>query len=459
MISTNLADNINFIEETLPIGISYDIMTRDLFFGQTKVFWIGLNGLSNTEMLQRIFSDLQTDSNSTIDDINKYVNSHIGYVQTTFCSEMAKAISSILTGCSVLFIDGFSTAIILDTRAYPLRGIEEPSTEKVLKGAQECFIESILSNSSLIRRRIKNPNLTFEIFNVGTESKTDVAIAYTDYNASADLINYLRNKLTTLDVTTLTLGTRSLEELLIKKHWYTPMPSIFTTERPDVACSYITEGHIAILVDNSPSVIILPCTIFQFTQAPADYYKSLTMGNYVRFIRFICVLLGLFTLPVYMIFQNDISALRMFVYAIAIEFALDLFKYSTSHAPNAYSGSLSLIGGLILSDSAIKLNWTSPEIIFYGALTMLATLALSHIDYSEAIRLYRLLLVLCTGFAGIAGFIIGLILILFSIIKTPTLPGRSYFWPLYPFDWTSLKHLLFRFPTYVAQPIHKKKSH
>ena len=459
MISANLTENINVIEETLPVGVSYDIMTRNLYFGQTKVYWIGLNGLSNTEILQRIFSDLQLDSDATIDDINKYVNTNIGYVQTTFCNEMNKAISSILTGCSVLFIDGFSTAIILDTRAYPLRSIDEPPTEKVLRGAQECFIESILSNSSLIRRRIKNPKLTFEIFTVGTESKTDVAIAYTDYNASADLINLIRTKLSSLDVTTLTLGTRSLEELLIKKHWYTPMPSIFTTERPDVACSYITEGHVAILVDNSPSVIILPCTIFQFTQAPADYYKSLTMGNYVRFIRFICVLLGLFTLPVYMIFQNDISALRMFVYALAIEFALDLFKYSTAHAPNAYSGSLSLIGGLILSDSAIKLNWTSPEIIFYGALTMLATLALSHIDFSEAIRLYRLLLVVCTGFFGVAGFIVGLLLIFLSIIKTPTLPGRSYFWPLYPFDWTSLKHLLFRCPTYTVQPIHMKKSH
>ncbi len=459
MISTNLEENINIIETTLPIGLSFDIMTRNLYFGKTKVYWFGINGLSNTEILQRIFSDVQSESEGTIDDINRYVNSHIGYVQTTFCEDMNKVISSVLSGCSALFIDGFATAIILDTRAYPLRSIDEPATEKVLRGAKECFIESILSNTSLIRRRIKNPKLTFEIFNVGTDSKTDVAIAYTDYNASADLINFLRNKLSNMDVSTLTLGTKSLEELLIKRHWYAPMPSILTTERPDVACSYITEGHVAIIVDNSPSVIIVPCTIFQFTQAPADYYKSLAMGNYVRFIRFICVLLGLLTLPIYMVLQNDISVIRMFVYALAIEFALDLFKYSTAHAPNEYSGSLSLIGGLILSDSAIKLNWTSPEIIFYGAVTMLATMALSHIEFAEAIRLYRLLLVLCTGFCGITGFIVGLILVIISIIKTPTLAGRSYFWPLYPFKWDALKRLLFRFPTAKAQPIHKQKSH
>lgn len=458
MISTNLEENINFIEETLPIGLSFDIITRELYFGKSKVYWLGLNGLSNTEILQRIFSDLQSDSEGHIDDINNYVASHIGYVQTTFCKEMNKAIEGVLTGCSALFIDGFDTAVILDTRSYPLRSIDEPATEKVLRGAKECFIESIVSNSSLIRRRIKNPKLTFEIFSVGTESKTDVAIAYTDYNTSADLINFLRNKLTNIDVTTLTLGTKSLEELLIKRHWYTPMPSILTTERPDVACSYIAEGHIAIIVDNSPSVIILPCTIFQFTQAPTDYYKSLAMGNYVRFIRFICVLLGLLTLPIYMVFQNDISVIRMFVYTLAIEFSLDLFKYSTAHAPSEYSGSLSLIGGLILSDSAIKLNWTSPEIIFYGAVTMLATMALSHIEFAEAIRLYRLLLVLCTGLFGTVGFIAGLLLIAFSIIKTPTLPGRSYFWPLYPFNKEALKRLLIRFQATKAQPIQNQKS-
>lgn len=459
MISTNLEENINIIETILPVGVSYDIMTRNLFFGTTKVYWLGINGLSNTELLQRIFSDLQSDSEYVINDISKFANSHIGYVQTTFCKEMNNVISNVLTGCSAILIDGFDTAIILDTRKYPSRSIDEPATEKVLRGAKECFIESIVSNSSLIRRRIKNPNLTFEIFSVGTESKTDVAIAYTDYNASADLINFIRNKLTNMDATTLTVGTKSLEELLVKRHWYTPMPSILATERPDVACSYITEGHIAIIVDNSPSVIILPCTIFQFTQAPADYYKSITMGNYVRFIRFICILLGLFTLPIYMVLQNDISAIRMFVYALAIEFSLDLFKYSTAHAPNEYSGSLSLIGGLILSDSAIKLNWTSPEIIFYGAVTMLATMALSHIEFAEAIRLFRLVLVICTGIGGAIGFAVGLLLIIFSIIKTPTLPGRSYFWPLFPFNFNALKKLLLRFPTTDAQPIKKQKYH
>lgn len=458
MISNKLDDNITIIEETLPINTSYDFMTRTLYFGENKVYCIGLNGLSNAELLQRIFSDLQSDPHSIINNLHQYVNSHIGYVQTSICKKMDEAISNILSGCSVLFVDSFDLAIIIDTREYPSRNIQEPTTEKVLRGAKECFIESIVTNTALIRRRIKKPQLTFEMFTIGTESMTNVAIAYTDYQSSADLINELRYKFSSIDATTLTLGSKSLEELLIKRHWYTPMPSAFTTERPDVACSYIAEGHVAIIVDNSPSVIILPCTIFQFTQAPADYYKSLTMGNYVRFIRFICILLGLFTLPVFMILQNSISSIRMFVYALAIEFTLDLFKYSSAHAPNEYSSSLSLIGGLILSDSAIKLNWTSPEIIFYGALTMLATMALSHIEFAEAIRLYRLLLVLFTGIGGIYGFVIGFILLIFSIIKTPTFAGRSYFWPIYPLDWLALKHLIFRFSTSKAQPIHKKKS-
>ena len=270
------------------------------------------------------------------------------------------------------------------------------------------------------------------------------------------------------------MGAKSLEELLVKKRWCNPLPCFHMTERPDVACSYLTEGHILLMVDTSPTVIILPCTIFQFTQSPEDYYKSPSVGNYIRIIRFACLLVSLLLMPVFLLLgmyadvlpdsfnvltADPIGPIKLFVYVVFIELGLDLFKYSSSHATSGFSQSLSIVGGLVISDIAINLQWASTEVIFYGAATMLATLSLANIEFAEGIRLYRIFLVLCTGFFKLPGFIIGLSLIILSIITTPTFANKSYFWPLYPFNWKALRTLLFRYPTSKAQPttIYKQK--
>lgn len=458
-ISNSLEQNKKYLSETLPLEQSFDIVQRDFYLGQTPAYWIGLNGLCDNEILQHIISDLQNylfSKDDIIKHLETYMESRIAYVQAELCDSWQTALKNLLSGPCLLFVDGFDKCIILDTRSYTLRTTEEPDTEKVTRGARDGFIESLVSNTSLIRRRIRDTGLTFEKHIVGNQSQTDVAVGYLSQLAPPDIIQKVRDVLSNMDVSTLTMGTKSLEEMLVKKKWYHPLPCILTTERPDVACSYLSEGHVLIVVDNSPSVIILPCTIFQFTQAPEDYYKSIGVGNYIRFIRFVCIFISLLTMPVFMLLYSGLSWSRLVVYILLIELSLDLFKYSSAHAPSGFSGSLSIIGGLILSDSAIQLNWTSPEVIFYGAATMLASLSIAHIEFAEGIRLYRLFLILITGCFGILGFVIGLLLIMLSVIFTPTFAGRSYFWPLYPFNKNALKKLLFRYPTSKAQPINSK---
>lgn len=452
-VFNNIQDNIKKLNDDLPIGKSYDFMTRSLLLGDTSAYWVGINGLCQNDVLLRIFSDLQNISfsdNLTVENIRDYLASKIGYVQASLENDYDKIIKNILSGPSALFLDGFNYCIILDVRTYPNRSIEEPDTEKVTRGSRDGFIESVNSNTALIRRRIRDTALTFEMVSIGSESKTDIAIGYLRGTASIDIIEEIYRKLENIDLSTLTMGSKSLEELLVKKHWYNFMPSIFSTERPDVACSYLAEGHVVLVVDTSPSVLILPCTIFQFTQAPEDYYKSLGVGNYIRLVRFACIFISLFTLPIFLI-QNHSP--KLFLYVLLIELALDLFKYLSAHAPSGFAGSLSIIGGLILSDAAISLNWTTPEVIFYGAATMLATLSLASIEFGEGLRLYRLFLVICTGLFGIVGLSCGIILTLISIATTPTFAKRSYFWPLFPFNKKALKKLIFRYPTSKAQPI------
>lgn len=469
-LSTSLETNIKEAYRLFPIGKSFDLITRSLRLGETKAWFLAVNGMCRTEVLQEIFSDLQNPlfaAGNSIEDLSDYMAARIGYAQTELTDDWEQISSAILSGPSVLFIDGFSSAIILDTRSYPARSISEPDTERVTLGSRDGFVETMLFNANLIRRRIRNPRLTFSVQSIGTDSRTDVAVTYIDGYIDPALLQELLHTLNSLDVTALTMGSKSLEELLVPQKWYHPLPSIQQTERPDVACSYLLEGNILLIVDNSPSVLILPSTIFQFTQSPEDYYKSPLVGSYSRLLRFFCCFISLLLLPVFLLigcYYPDIadslslfpveytSPNRLFVYVLFAELALDLFQYSASHSPDSYSGSLSIVGGLILSDVAIDLHWVSLEVMFYAAATMLSALALSSAAFAEGIRCYRLFLLVLTGCFGFWGFFSGCLLILISILTTPSFAGKSFFWPLYPFHPKALLTLLCRRPTHKAQP-------
>lgn len=469
-LSTQLSENIAYLKTVFPVGTSFDLVTRNLFLGETKAYWIGINGFCKTEILQQIFSDLQDPlfmKNSRVEDIAKYLNAKIGYAQAELSSDWNEITDNLLSGPSVLFIDGFAQAILLDVRTYPTRGVAEPDTERVTRGARDGFVETMLFNTNLIRRRIRTPSLTFEIRKVGTDSRTDVAISYVSGLADEKLLTKIKETLENLSVTSLTMGSKSLEELLIKKSWFHPLPSVQVTERPDVACSYLMEGHILLIVDNSPSVLILPCTIFQFTQSPEDYYKSPLVGSYFRFVRFGCILVSLLLMPLFLLIgayypeisqsldllsTAELTSQALIFYVLAVEFILDLFKYSASLNSSRFSGSLSIVGGLIIGDIAVSLNWASTEVLFYAAITLLTSLSLSSIEFSDALRIYRLFLIALTAFLGLWGFLAGLILVILSALTTPTFGGMGYFWPLFPFHWQALKTLLLRYPTTKAQP-------
>lgn len=464
-IANELSKNIVELQKIFPIETSYDLITRTLYLGETKAFWLGINGFCKNDLLQRIFSDLQNSSytrDSHINDLNLFVASKIGYIQTELTTSWDAIIKNVLSGTSVLFIDGFDSAIILDTRSYPVRSIEEPDTEKVTQGSRDGFVETIVFNTALLRRRIRNPKLSFEVKTVGSDTKTDVVIGYIGGMADPKLVNAIRQKLDGLDVPSLTMGAKSLEELIVKKRWFNPLPQIRYTERPDVASSYLLEGYVVVIVDNSPSVLVFPCTLFQFTQNPEDYYQNPSIGNYLRFLRFLCILISLFLMPVFLLLgiysdmlpkqiqvitTEQTNPVSLFIYVIIIELGLDIFKYSSSNAASGLSNSLGLIGGLIIGDVAIQLKWATLEVIFYGAVTVLATLSISSQEFGGAVRLYRLVLIFLTGFFHLSGFIIGVILILISIGTTPSFAGKSYLWPLIPWDWKALKTLLFRYPT------------
>lgn len=476
-LTKSLQENKERVQQIFPTETSYDLIHRDLYLGQTKAYWLGVNGFCKNDLLQRIFSDLQDcgyTSDPVIEDLNLFVASKIGYIQTELTNDWDVITKNVLSGPSVLFIEGFDFAVILDTRSYPTRSIDEPDTERVTRGSKDGFVETIVFNTALIRRRIRNPKLCFEVSAIGSDTKTDVVIGYLEGLADPNLVKAIREKLQSLSVPSLTMGAKSLEELIVKKRWFNLMPQIRYTERPDVASSYLLEGYVVVIVDNTPSVLIFPCTLFQFSQNPEDYYQNPSVGNYLRFVRFGCIFLSLFLFPVFLLLgiyqealpswlqvitSEEVTRLQLFIYVLVVELGLDIFKNSSVNAASGLSNSLGLVGGLIIGDIAVTLHWATPEVIFYGAVTMLATLSISSQEFGNALRLYRLFLILLTGWFALGGFLLGLFLILLSIATTPSFAGKSYLWPLIPWDWNALKTLLFRYPTAKYESVkHMKKQ-
>ncbi len=469
-LSSDLSENIAALHRLLPVESSFDLVTRDLFLGETPAYWIGVNGFCKTEILQQIFSDLQNPlftRDGQIEDLLHFMNAKIGFAQVEAEDNWDRLLKNLLSGPSLLFVEGFDYALIIDARSYPARGVAEPDAEHITRGSRDGFVETLLFNANLIRRRVRSPGLTFAMHSVGSLSRTDVAVAYLKESVNRELLQSLSEKLDALQVTSLTMGTKSLEELLVPHRWWNPLPSVQYTERPDVACSYLMEGHILIIVDNSPLVLILPGTIFQFTQSPEDYYKSPVVGSYFRLVRMACLPVSLFLMPFFLLVTAYFPPLAeqwqllstaspgpvyMIFYVLAVEFILDLFKYSAAVSPGRFSGSLAIVGGLLIGDIAVSLNWASTEVLFYGAVSLLASLSLSSQEFADALRVYRILLLITTAVGGLWGFLIGAALILLSVLTTPTFGGMSYFWPLLPWNGKALKNLLFRFPTYKAQP-------
>ena len=199
----------------------------------------------------------------------------------------------LLAGAVILVIDGENEGIIIDARTYPARSPQEPDLEKVTRGSRDGLVETVIFNTALIRRRLRDPNLVFEITSVGKRSKTDVVISYIDGIADDKLVSEVRDKIDKIDTGALVMGEKTLDELLIKKRWYNPLPQVKFTERPDVVAAHLMEGHISIIVDTSPSVMILPVTLFHFTQHAEDYYQNMSVGTYLRWVRFLGMLMAL----------------------------------------------------------------------------------------------------------------------------------------------------------------------
>ncbi len=450
------------LSRKLGVGTSFDIIKRDIIIGTKKAAFFFIDGFIKDDIMLWLMSILQTLEREEIvpNTLTKLIEKKIPYVECEAIEEIEKAELFILSGSAALFVEGLDKTIIIDARTYPARSPDEPELEKVTRGSKDGFVETIVFNTALIRRRLRDPNLRFELVNVGKRSQTDVAVAYIEDITNTDLIKSIKEKLDKIDKDALSMGAKSLEEFIVGRNW-NPFPQAKFTQRPDVAAAHLLEGHIVLIVDNTPSAMILPATFFHFTQHAEDYYQNPAVGTYMRWVRFFAILFSYVLTPLWLLFalnQNLLPEWLDFIgpkktgeiplvwQFVILEFGIDVLRMASIHTPSAMTTSLGIIGGLLLSEFAIKVGWFIPETVLYMGLTGLSMFATPSLEFSLAIRIYRMMLLVLTGVFGLYGFIVGILIFIITLLRTKSFGGINYLWPLIPFNRKALMTIFMRKP-------------
>jgi len=367
-------------------------------------------------------------------------------------------------GDTAVFLEGFSKVIIIATRGFPNRGIQATETEVVVQGPREAFSEVMRFNTALIRRRIRDTNLKVKQSKLGTRSLTDIALMYMDDLVRPEILQEVEKRLEKIQIDG--ISDSGCVEQLIEENWLSPFPQMQLTERPDKAAASLLEGRIAIIVDNSPFVILVPVTLNSLFQSSEDYYSRWQVMSITRFLRFVGAFLAVALPAIYiavalyhpaMIPLLMLSRLAEASQAVPFPAVLEIFLLDAAfellreagiRLRSASGGTIGIVGGLIIGQAAVEAGLVSPIVVIIVAMTSIATFAIPNISLVYSFRLVKYGLLLASALLGFFGLAIGLILTLVHLASL-----KSFNFPyLMPFasseinGYQELKDSVFRFP-------------
>lgn len=470
-LTASFKDNIRMLDGRLRLKENFDIVGKDLVIGERKARMYLVDGFIKDEVMEKVMEyimALNTEDMTLVHTAKEFSDRYVTYVETDESDQTEEIVTAVLSGTLALLIEGYEFAVMIDARTYPVRNVQEPEDDRVLRGARDGFVETLVFNTALIRRRIRDPKLTMDIQQVGSVSRTDVVLCYMEDAVDKKLLDTLKKKIANISISTLTMGQESLAECLVKTQWYNPFPKVRYTERPDAAAASALEGSVLIIVDNSPSVMVIPSGLLDFLQDTNDYYFPPLVGTYLRFVRMGVFLLTLLLTPVWFLLIQNPDAIPSWLEFIKvaepndvpiiwqlliIEFIIDGLKIASLNTPTVLSNSFSIVGALILGDFAVQARWFVPEVVLYMAFVAIANFTQPSFELGYAFKLFRVLILVLTALFNIWGFAAGLVLMLVIIATTRTVSGKSYLYPLFPFDGRALGRLLIR------QPINRNNTH
>lgn len=450
------------LDDLLGVGRNFDMVGREVSVGGRRArLWV-VNGYAEDALIERMIGRLlAVGSLKGVPDLAAFLAAYVTVPDAAAVTEVHDMVMGVFAGKTLLVIDGYDGGILLDAKEYPTRSVQEPDTSKVLRGSHDGFVESIMANAALLRRRIRDPALTLERYQVGGRSQTDVALVYMAGEANEKYLEQLRQKLKAIDVGSISMSQESVAECIVPKQWWNPFPKIRYTERPDVATASIMEGSILLMIDNTPSVMLLPTTLFSFAEEINDYYFPPLIGTYLRIIRLVVLFLTVFITPLwYLLVKNgdilpgelefllveDEYFVPLIVQLLLVELIVDILKLASLNTPDALSNSFSMLGALILGDFAVQARWLVPEVLVYMAFVAVAGYAQHSYEMGYACKLVRMVLLILIWLWDSWGFAIGVIGAVVLIASTRTVVGKGYLYPLIPFNGKKLMRLLRRRP-------------
>lgn len=458
--SKSLSENVERLKQVLQADKNFDIVYRTFTIAGRKAALFFVDGFTKDEVLLKMMQSWWSVKEEDMpEDAYGFSKKYLPYGEIGLVKKEEDMLVQLLTGISCLFIDGFEVCMTIDCRTYPARSVGEPEKDKVMRGSRDGFVETLIFNTALIRRRIRDPRLTMEILTAGESSHTDIAVCYMDGRQDQNLLDKIKDRIQNLKVDALTMNQESLAECIYPHKWYNPFPKFKFSERPDTAAACILEGNIVILVDNSPAAMILPSSVFDVIEEADDYYFPPITGTYLRLSRMATAILCLLFTPTWLLLMmnpgiippwlefiriEDPSFVPLIYQLLILEFAIDGLRLAAINTPNMLTTPLSVIAGIVLGEYSVKSGWFNSETMLYMAFVTVANYSQSSFELGYALKFMRVMILILTAIFNVWGYGAGIIISLCAVIFNRTIAGKSYIYPLIPFKWSELKKRFLR---------------
>ena len=434
--------NVDYMNQMLPVEDSFDIVQRDIQIGGKDATFYFIDGFTKDESMLKIMdSFFNIKEEDMPKDAAAFATTCIPYVEVDVIGDFDQIFRNLLSGVTCLFIDGYQACLAIDCRTYPARSVDEPDKDKSLRGSRDGFVETIVFNTALMRRRIRDRHLVMKMLEVGESSRTDVALCYMEDRVDQELLKNLNYRIRDIKVDDLRMNQQSLAECLFKRKWYNPFPKFKFTEGGSAAAACLLEGKVVILVDNSPSAMILPTSILDIIEEANDYYFPTLTGMYLKISRALITFLTIFLTPVFLLFMQNLSWLpKIFAFVavkdtvniplifqlLMLEVAIDGLRLAALNTPSMLSTPLSVIAGLVMGEFSVKSGWFNAEVMLYMAFVAVANYTQPNFELGYALKFMRLELLVLTAVFNWIGFLAGTVIVICSICFNKTLSGRSY---------------------------------
>ncbi len=460
-IYKKLTDVEKYMQDRVGLGVSFDLGVRKISVLHHEVNVYYVNGLVDSVIISNLLEQLlflnDEERVQQSEDFFKIIENQLVHHQVKPLEKMDELVDQVLSGLIVAVMEGYNQGLAIDVRSYPGRTPQEPDTEKVIRGSRDGFVENIIINTAITRRRIRDERLRFEILKVGERSKTDVAIGYIRDIADPDLVDIIKKELENIDVDGISMADKTIEEFLLKQG-YNPYPLVRYTERADVTANHLLEGHVVIYVDTSPSVIITPATFFHHLQHAEEYRQAPMVGTFVRWVRFIGVLASLFFLPMWFLVTLEPSLLPenlafigpterthlpLIVQLFIADFGLEFLRIAAIHTPTPLSTAMGLVAAVMIGQIAIDVGLFVPEVILYVSVAAIGNFATPSYELGIANKLVRFMLLILVAIFHTPGFVVGCTLYVLFLASLRTL-NVPYLWPFIPFYPKAFSNILIR---------------